>query len=159
MTVECCPPSAWNRVRHRVEYALCILEQDIGTLQVMALPRREVKACRIAQRINRGLELGAQTAPAAPEGLFFWSPLHQGAHDAKVTKARRQVTPRNAGSVTVGTASMNNRLSRAFAPGRPTWPGSKSLMRSIGHRQGHIFWSCHFTKVRAFGLQVQGVID
>lgn len=52
----------------------CFLEQDIRTLQIVALTRCEVKARGIAQRIDRGMNLGAQTASAAPEGLFVRIP-------------------------------------------------------------------------------------
>lgn len=51
-----------------------VLEQDIGSLKIMGLARREDKARRIAQRIDPGVDLGAQPAPAAPDGLFFWIP-------------------------------------------------------------------------------------
>lgn len=51
-----------------------VLEQNIDTLQIMDLARCEYKARRIAQRIDRGVDLGAQPAPAAPYGLFFWIP-------------------------------------------------------------------------------------
>ena len=56
----------------------CVLEQDIGSLEIMGLPWREKKACRVAQRIDRGMDLGAQAASAAPEGLLVRIPLlHQ----------------------------------------------------------------------------------
>jgi len=51
-----------------------VLKQLIGPLKVMGLARREVKARGIAQRVDRGVDLGAQPAPAAPEGLFLWIP-------------------------------------------------------------------------------------
>ncbi len=51
-----------------------VLEQNIDTLQIMDLARCEYKARRIAQRIDRGVDFGAQPAPAAPYGLFFWIP-------------------------------------------------------------------------------------
>ena len=51
-----------------------VLEQDIGSLEVMRLPGGEKKACRVAQRIDRGMDLGAQAASAASEGLFVWIP-------------------------------------------------------------------------------------
>ena len=41
----------------------------------MGLPGREVKADRIAQRIDRGVNLGAQAATAAPDGLALFRPL------------------------------------------------------------------------------------
>ncbi len=52
----------------------CVLEQDIGSLEIMGLPWREEKACRVAQRINRGMDLGAQATSAASEGLLFRIP-------------------------------------------------------------------------------------
>ena len=52
----------------------CVLEQDICSLEIMGLPWREKKACRVAQRIDRGMDLGAQAASAASEGLFVWIP-------------------------------------------------------------------------------------
>ena len=52
----------------------CVLEQNISTLQIVGLSRREVKACRVAQRIDRGVDLGAQAAFAASEGLLFQIP-------------------------------------------------------------------------------------
>ena len=51
-----------------------LLEQDIGSLEIMSLPWREKKACRVAQRIDRCMDLGAQTASAASEGLFVRIP-------------------------------------------------------------------------------------
>ena len=51
-----------------------VLEQDVGALQIMALPGCEVKACRIAQRIDRGVNFGAQTTAATSNSLFFWIP-------------------------------------------------------------------------------------
>lgn len=56
----------------------CVLEQDIGALEIMGLPWREKKASRVAQRIHRGMDFGAQTASAASQGLLVWIPLlHQ----------------------------------------------------------------------------------
>lgn len=52
----------------------CVLEQDIGALQVVRLPGREEKACRVAQGIDCGVDLGAQAASATTEGLLFWIP-------------------------------------------------------------------------------------
>lgn len=51
-----------------------VFEQDIGALQIMRLPGCEKKACRVAQCIDRGMDLGAQTAPTASEGLLVWIP-------------------------------------------------------------------------------------
>ena len=53
---------------------LSVLEQHIGTFQVMGLSGREVKAGWIAQRIDRGVYLGAQAATATPDGLTLFSP-------------------------------------------------------------------------------------
>lgn len=47
----------------------CVTEQDIGTFQVGDLPGREVKAGGVAQRNHRGMDLGAQSAAAASDGL------------------------------------------------------------------------------------------
>ncbi len=52
----------------------CVLEQDIGALQVMCLPWCEKKSCRVTQRIDRGMDLGAQAAFAAAEGLLVRIP-------------------------------------------------------------------------------------
>ena len=51
-----------------------VLEQDIGALQVVALAGREVKARRIAQGIDRGVNLGAQSASAASDRLLVQTP-------------------------------------------------------------------------------------
>lgn len=51
--------------------SLGIFEQDVRTFKIMAVPGREVKTGWIAQGIDRGVNLGAQTASAAPDGLFF----------------------------------------------------------------------------------------
>ena len=51
-----------------------VLEQGICALEVMGLPRCEEKACRVAWRINRGMDLGAQATPAASDGLLVWIP-------------------------------------------------------------------------------------
>jgi hypothetical protein len=40
-------------------------------LQIMGLPRRQDEVQRIAQRIDKGMDLGAQPAFAAPNGLVF----------------------------------------------------------------------------------------
>lgn len=47
----------------------CVTEQDIGAFQVGDLPGREVKAGGVAQRIYGGMDLGAQSAAAASDGL------------------------------------------------------------------------------------------
>lgn len=51
-----------------------VFEQNVGALQIMALSGCEVKACRIAQRIDRGVDLGAQTAAATSNSLLVWIP-------------------------------------------------------------------------------------
>ncbi len=40
----------------------------------MGLSWREKKSCWVAQRIDRGMDLGAHAASAAFEGLFVWIP-------------------------------------------------------------------------------------
>jgi hypothetical protein len=50
-------------------------EQHIGTLQIMTLSGRQVKARGVAQRVDRGVNLGAQSAPAAPDGLLTQTPF------------------------------------------------------------------------------------
>lgn len=52
----------------------CVLEQDIGALEIMRLPRCEHKSRRVAQCIDRGMDLGAQPASAASEGLLVRIP-------------------------------------------------------------------------------------
>jgi len=47
-------------------------QQRIGTFQVTGLPRREVKSGGIAQGIDGGMDLHAQPATAAPDGLLFF---------------------------------------------------------------------------------------
>ena len=44
-------------------------QQGVGTLQIMCLPGREGQAGRVAQRIDRGVDLRAQAATAAPDRL------------------------------------------------------------------------------------------
>jgi hypothetical protein len=44
-------------------------QERVGAFEVMGLSGREVKTRRIAQRIDRGMDLRAQPATAAPEGL------------------------------------------------------------------------------------------
>ena len=43
-------------------------EQHVGTLQIVGLAGRQVKIRRIAQRIDRGANLGAQPSSAEPNG-------------------------------------------------------------------------------------------
>lgn len=53
-------------------------EQGVRSLQVMRLPRREREAGWVAQRIDRGVDLGAQATPATSDGfiaaVFFAAP-------------------------------------------------------------------------------------
>lgn len=49
-----------------------ILEQHISAFQVMGLPGREVKICRIAPRINCRMDLGCQGATAMPDDLALF---------------------------------------------------------------------------------------
>lgn len=53
---------------------LGVLEQHVCPFKVMGLSGREVKTHRIAQRIDRGRDLGCQAATAAPDGLIFFRP-------------------------------------------------------------------------------------
>ena len=57
---------------------LQIPQQVIGTNQIMRLAAGQMKADRIAQRIDQGMNLGAQPAPGASDRLiladFFWAP-------------------------------------------------------------------------------------
>ena len=48
---------------------LDLRQQGIRALQVMRLPRREREPGRVAERVNQGVDLGAQAASAAPERL------------------------------------------------------------------------------------------
>ena len=52
----------------------CALEQDIGAFKVVCLSWGEVKAARVAQGIDRGVDLGTQAAPAASDGLLVRLP-------------------------------------------------------------------------------------
>ena len=45
-------------------------QQGVGALQIMRLPRREREPSRVAERVNRGVDLGAQAAPAAANGFI-----------------------------------------------------------------------------------------
>ncbi len=51
-----------------------VLEQDIGAKQIVGLSWREMKSHWIAQRIDRGVNLGTQPASAAPDGLLVRIP-------------------------------------------------------------------------------------
>ena len=48
---------------------LQLRQQDIGPIQLTSLALRQVKTERIAQRIDGGVDLGAQPAFAATDGL------------------------------------------------------------------------------------------
>ena len=52
-----------------------VLEQHIGTLQIMTLPGRQMKARGVAQRVDCGVNLGTQSASAAPDGLCVQTPF------------------------------------------------------------------------------------
>ena len=45
-------------------------QQGIRPLQVVRLPRRERKTGRVAERVDQGVDLGAQAASAAPDRLL-----------------------------------------------------------------------------------------
>jgi len=47
-------------------------QQHVGTFQVTGLTRRQVKPSGIAQRIDGGMDFGAQTTTAAPDRLVFF---------------------------------------------------------------------------------------
>ena len=53
-------------------------QQDIRAVEIAGLSGREREAGRIAQSIDRGIDLGAQSAFAAADGFvlagFFWAP-------------------------------------------------------------------------------------
>ena len=57
---------------------LHLRQQRVGAFQIMGLARRQDEVQRIAQRIDQGMDLGAQSAFAAPDRLvfavFFWAP-------------------------------------------------------------------------------------
>lgn len=65
-------------------------QQYVGSVQIAGLPAGEMKANRVAQSIYGGVNLGAQSAFAAPDGLirapFFQRPgaVLVGAHDGRV---------------------------------------------------------------------------
>ena len=57
--------------------ALQLGQQCISALKIERLPGRQMKACGLAQSIHAGVNLGAQAAPAAPDGLcvlLFFAP-------------------------------------------------------------------------------------
>ena len=49
-------------------------QQRIGAFEIMGLAGREMKARRVAEGIDRGVDLGAQAPAAAPEGLLNGRP-------------------------------------------------------------------------------------
>jgi hypothetical protein len=57
---------------------LQLRQQHVGTFQVAGLPTGEMKSSRVAEGIDRSVDLGAQSALAAPDGLvcalFFSAP-------------------------------------------------------------------------------------
>lgn len=50
-------------------------QQNVRPVQIVGLPRREVKSGRIAQGIGGGMDLGAQSTTAASDGLVFRAPF------------------------------------------------------------------------------------
>lgn len=64
-----------------------VLEQDILAVQIRGLSRREHKACGIAQRILRGVDLGAQLLGCvrgpAPRPPLSASAVRVGSHDGR----------------------------------------------------------------------------
>lgn len=50
---------------------LHLRQQRVGTLQIMGLPRSQEEGQRIAERIDHGMDFGAQSAFAAPDRLVF----------------------------------------------------------------------------------------
>jgi hypothetical protein len=51
-----------------------VVHKRVRALQVVSLPRRQVKACRVAQSIGRRLDFCGQSALAA-FNRFFWAPF------------------------------------------------------------------------------------
>ena len=49
--------------------------QYVGTLQVVALSGRQMKARGVAQRVDCGVNFGTQSASAAPDTLFVQTPF------------------------------------------------------------------------------------
>lgn len=53
-------------------------QQRVGALQIMGLSWRQQKSQRVAQGVDKGVNLGAQPAFASPDRLvlacFFWAP-------------------------------------------------------------------------------------
>ena len=50
-------------------FGLRVHQQGVSALLVVDLARREMEPGGVAQRIDRGMDLGAQPAPAASDGL------------------------------------------------------------------------------------------
>jgi len=59
-------------------FGLHVGQQVIRTVEIMRLTARQMKANRVAERIDQGMDLGAQAAARAADGLvfgnFFWAP-------------------------------------------------------------------------------------
>lgn len=55
-------------------FARRAVEQRIGAFEVMGLPGGEVETCRVAQGIDRGMDLRAQAAPAASNDMLLRVP-------------------------------------------------------------------------------------
>ena len=51
------------------------LEQHVCALQIMCLPRRQMKTGRVSQCIDRGVDFGCQAAAAVPDRLTLLRPL------------------------------------------------------------------------------------
>ena len=49
-------------------------EQDVSAVQIVSLSGRQVKPRRVAQSVNRGVDLCGQSSPAAPDGLLLRIP-------------------------------------------------------------------------------------
>ena len=58
-------------------HCLCVdaLKQNIRTFQIRYLPWCEMEAYRITQSVNGGMDLGAQAASAAADGLVLAPPF------------------------------------------------------------------------------------
>ena len=71
-------PQRFDHPRVGIEGLVCqqdlgrhIRQQRVGPFQIMGLARRQDEAQRIAQRIDKRMNLGAQPAFAAPDRLVF----------------------------------------------------------------------------------------
>jgi hypothetical protein len=67
-----------ERLVSQQDFGLHVRQQGIAALQIVGLARGQEEAKRIAQRVDRGVDFGAQSAFAAPDRLilavFFWAP-------------------------------------------------------------------------------------